>query len=65
MSEFSGGNVPKLIEARKKLPHSTYELLNPRRSDEIPRANKDPLQSAKVNKDSQERQPLVGICGAS
>ena len=54
MSEFKGGNVPKLIEAKKKLPPSTYELLNPRKSDEIPREYKDPLQSAKANENSQE-----------
>ena len=54
MSEFSRGNVPKLIEVKKKLPPSTYEFPNPRRSDDIPRANKDPLQSAKANENSQE-----------
>ena len=51
MSEFKGGNVPKL----KKLPHSTYELLNPKRSDDIPKDYKDPLQSAKANENFQER----------
>ena len=55
MSEFKGGNVPKLIEAKKKLLHSTYELLNPKRSDDIPRDYKDPLQFAKANENFQER----------
>ena len=47
MSKFKGGNVPKLIEAKKKVQPSTYELSNPRRSNEIPREYKDSLQSAK------------------
>ena len=55
MSEFKGGNAPKLIEAKKKLPHSTYELLNPKVSDDIPKDYKDPLQSAKANENFQER----------
>ena len=54
MSKFKGGNVPKLIEAKKKLQPSTYELSNPRRSNEIPREYKDSLQSAKANENSQE-----------
>ena len=54
MSEFKGGNVPKPVEAKEKLPSSTYELSNPRRSDEIPREYKDPLQSAKAKENSQE-----------
>ena len=44
MNEFKGGKVPKLIEAKKKLPPSTNELPNPRRSNDIPRDYKDPLQ---------------------
>ena len=54
MSEFKGGNVPKPVEAKEKSPSSTYELSNPRRSDQIPREYKDPLQSAKAKENSQE-----------
>ena len=49
---FSEETVPKLIEAKKKLP--SYELPNPKRSDDIPRPYKDPLQSAKEKEISQE-----------
>ena len=36
------------------LPPLTYELSNPRRSDEIPMEYKDPFPSAKANENSQE-----------